>query len=189
MMLFLKSMNTILFHLLILMTIQSIAIVLSSCPTGWVKWRQSCYILLPEKMNWMQAEAACKRPGSNLIVPDSEEENHFIFEWAVKRKGGVWIGCTDAERMKHTFSTPRNVEHAQKKSRARRVKNFNSVSQRALNVNDVSPTYPKLISAYTNVFSIFRIRWLTFRRYAMVWQGLKICRTPIHNSEWMCVSQ
>ena len=93
---FLQSMNTILFHLLILMTMQSIVIVLSSCPTGWVKWRQSCYILLPEKMNWMQAEAACKRPGSNLIVPESKEENDFIFEWAVKGNDGMWIGCTDA---------------------------------------------------------------------------------------------
>ncbi|XP_071797807.1 C-type lectin domain family 4 member M-like [Asterias amurensis] len=93
---FLQSMNTILFHLLILMTMQSIVIVLSSCPTGWVKWRQSCYILLPEKMNWMQAEAACKRLGSNLIVPDSREENDFIFEWAVKGNDGMWIGCTDA---------------------------------------------------------------------------------------------
>ena len=78
------------------MTMQSIVIVLSSCPTGWVKWRQSCYILLSEKMNWMQAEAACKRLGSNLIVPDSKEENDFIFEWAVKGNGGMWIGCTDA---------------------------------------------------------------------------------------------
>ncbi|XP_071797225.1 uncharacterized protein [Asterias amurensis] len=93
---FLQSMNTILFHLLILMTMQSIVIVLSSCPTGWVKWRQSCYILLPEKMHWMQAEAACKRPGSNLIVPDSEEENNFIYEWAVRGNEGMWIGCTDA---------------------------------------------------------------------------------------------
>ncbi|XP_071784477.1 type-2 ice-structuring protein-like [Asterias amurensis] len=91
----LQSMNTVLFHLLILMTMQSI-IVLSSCPTGWVKWRQSCYILLPDKMNWMQAEAACKRPGSNLIVPDSKDENDFIFEWAVKGKMGMWIDCTDA---------------------------------------------------------------------------------------------
>ncbi len=89
-------MNIILFHLLLLMTMQSIVIVLSSCPAGWVKWRQSCYFLLPEKMNWIQAEAACKRPGSNLIVPDSREENHFIFEWAVKENGGLWIGCTDA---------------------------------------------------------------------------------------------
>ena len=70
-------------YLLILMTMQSIVIVLSSCPTGWVKWRQSCYSLLPEEMNWMQAEAACKRLRSNLIVPDSREENDFIFEWAV----------------------------------------------------------------------------------------------------------
>ncbi|XP_071797710.1 C-type lectin domain family 4 member M-like [Asterias amurensis] len=95
-MLFLQSMNTILFHLLILMAMQSIVIVLSSCPTGWVKWRQSCYILLPDKMNWMQAEAACNRPGSNLIVPDSKEENDFIFKWAVKGNGGMLIGCTDA---------------------------------------------------------------------------------------------
>ncbi|XP_071797193.1 low affinity immunoglobulin epsilon Fc receptor-like [Asterias amurensis] len=90
-----RGLNTVLFHLLILMAMQSI-IVLSSCPNGWVKWRQSCYILLPEKMNWVQAEAACKRPGSNLIVPDSREENQFIYEWAVKGNDGMWIGCTDA---------------------------------------------------------------------------------------------
>ena len=89
-------MNTILFHLFTLMTMQSIVIVLSSCPTGWVKWRQSCYSLLPEKMNWMQAGEACKRLGSNLIVLDSKEENDFIFEWAVEGNGGLWIGCTDA---------------------------------------------------------------------------------------------
>ncbi|XP_033630317.1 perlucin-like protein [Asterias rubens] len=74
---------------------QRIGIVLSSCPTGWVKWRESCYILLPDKMNWMQADAICKRPGSNLVVPDSREENHFIYEWAVKESVGMWIGCTD----------------------------------------------------------------------------------------------
>ncbi|XP_071797709.1 C-type lectin domain family 4 member M-like [Asterias amurensis] len=93
---FLQSMNTVLFHLLMLMTMQSIVTVLSSCPTGWVKWRQSCYISLTENMNWIQAEAACKRPGSNLIVPDSREESNFIFEWAVKEGVGMWIGCTDA---------------------------------------------------------------------------------------------
>ncbi|XP_071797277.1 C-type lectin domain family 4 member M-like [Asterias amurensis] len=95
-MMFLQSMNTIIFHLLMLMTMQSIVIVLSSCPTGWVKWHQSCYILLPDMMNWMQAEAACNRLGSNLIVPDSKEENDFIYEWAVRGNEGMWIGCTDA---------------------------------------------------------------------------------------------
>ncbi len=44
----------------------------------------------------MQAEVACKRPGSNLMVPNSRAENDFIFNWVTTDKGGTWIGCTDA---------------------------------------------------------------------------------------------
>ena len=57
----------------------------------------------------------------------------------------------------HVQYAEKNWTCSKKNLRARPFQNFNSVSQRALNVNDVSPTYPKLISAYTNVFSIFRV--------------------------------
>ncbi|XP_038072959.1 perlucin-like protein [Patiria miniata] len=68
----------------------------ASCPPGWLKWQQSCYIVLPDKMNWFEASEACNRPGSSLIVPNSREENVFILESLVKRDGAFWIRCTDA---------------------------------------------------------------------------------------------
>ncbi|XP_022103323.1 perlucin-like protein [Acanthaster planci] len=71
----------------------------TSCPSGWLNWQQSCYYRLPDKMNWFQASEACNRPGSSLTVPDSEEENFFLWQSIVKGPvgaGGLWIGCTDA---------------------------------------------------------------------------------------------
>ncbi|XP_022084952.1 C-type lectin lectoxin-Lio3-like [Acanthaster planci] len=68
----------------------------ASCPPGWLKWQQSCYIRLADKMNWFQAYEACDRPGSSLVVPNSPEENLFIWKSMVKGWGGLWIGCTDA---------------------------------------------------------------------------------------------
>ena len=66
----------------------------TSCPTGWVKWRRSCYILLPDKMNWIKADEACSQLRSQLIVPNSRQENDFIFQ--SMGGNGIWIGCTDA---------------------------------------------------------------------------------------------
>ncbi|XP_038069349.1 C-type lectin lectoxin-Lio3-like [Patiria miniata] len=68
----------------------------ASCPPGWLKWQQSCYILLPDKMNWFEASEACNRPGSSLAVPNSQEENDFIWKSVGPQTDGMWIGCTDA---------------------------------------------------------------------------------------------
>ncbi|XP_038075390.1 perlucin-like protein [Patiria miniata] len=68
----------------------------ASCPPGWLEWHQSCYILLPDKMNWFEASEACNRPGSSLVVPNSREENLFIWKSMVEGAEGLWIGCTDA---------------------------------------------------------------------------------------------
>ena len=68
------------------------------CPPGWLKWQQSCYMLLPDKMNWFQAAEACDRPRSGLAVSNTQEENIFIWQSIVLGRdgaGGLWIGCSD----------------------------------------------------------------------------------------------
>ena len=77
----------------------SLAVTL--CPRGWQQWMGSCYILLAGKFNWSMAFELCDRPGSHLVVPDSEEENDFIKEMLNsttrldKFHSKVWIGCND----------------------------------------------------------------------------------------------
>ncbi|XP_038069268.1 perlucin-like protein isoform X1 [Patiria miniata] len=90
---FLENLILILFLLLL---VSNRSFLQASCPPGWLKWRQSCYIRLPNRMNWFEASEACNRPGGSMIVPNSREENLFIWESLVKGTGGLWIGCTDA---------------------------------------------------------------------------------------------
>ncbi|XP_038066765.1 uncharacterized protein LOC119736828 [Patiria miniata] len=80
----------------IIINLPSCQALYASCPPGWLKWQQSCYILLPDKMNWFEASEACNRPGSSLAVPNSREENDFIWKSVRPQTSGMWIGCTDA---------------------------------------------------------------------------------------------
>ncbi|XP_033643056.1 asialoglycoprotein receptor 1-like [Asterias rubens] len=73
------------------------------CPPGWVTWQDSCYILLPEKMNWTNAFSVCDRPGSAMAIPESQKEQDFI--WLEMKTQAIqnglieedenclWIGC------------------------------------------------------------------------------------------------
>ena len=73
------------------------------CPPAWLAWRDACYILLPDTMDWEQGQRVCDRPGTSMIVPDSQEEQDFIWQEmkAQMEKNGVdlkdqqqlWIGC------------------------------------------------------------------------------------------------
>ena len=65
------------------------------CPPDWMLWGKSCYIKLPTTLNWTEASEACDRLGSSLAVPDSMEENDFIFWSVTGGVDGVWIGCTE----------------------------------------------------------------------------------------------
>ncbi|XP_038069106.1 CD209 antigen-like [Patiria miniata] len=84
------------FCLLSVILISSRAIHCAQCLPGWLKWQQSCYILLPDKMDWFEASEACNRPGSGLVVPNSREENDFVWKSVGPQTDGMWIGCTDA---------------------------------------------------------------------------------------------
>ena len=77
--------------------------LMAACPSGWLSWRDSCYILLPERMDWWEASKVCNRPGSSLVVPNSQEEQDFIWQEMkremvtldVSKNMDLWIGCID----------------------------------------------------------------------------------------------
>ena len=75
----------------------------AACPPGWLTWHDSCYILLPQKMNGTNAKKACDRPGVSLVFPNSIEEQIFVWEemsaW-MRELGAtssdelqLWINC------------------------------------------------------------------------------------------------
>ncbi|XP_038045951.1 low affinity immunoglobulin epsilon Fc receptor-like [Patiria miniata] len=83
-------------NVLILMTVGGYHTLLAVCPPGWLAWQDACYILLPDKMDWWQAKRVCDRPGSSLIVPDSQKEQDFIWREFGSANGlDMWIGCKD----------------------------------------------------------------------------------------------
>ncbi|XP_033645313.1 snaclec mucrocetin subunit beta-like [Asterias rubens] len=88
----------------------------AACPPGWVTWQDSCYILLPQKMNWTDAFRACDRPGSAIAMPESQKEQDFIWR-EMKRQGTqnnpieegdfeLWIGCKENRTNPRQLSCP-----------------------------------------------------------------------------------
>lgn len=82
-----------------------------ACPTGWMKWRDSCYTLMPTKTNWSDAWMACDRILAHMTVVNTQEEQDFV--WREMRGKMVeigakivedielWIGCRDIDNTGH----------------------------------------------------------------------------------------
>ncbi|XP_071808019.1 tetranectin-like [Asterias amurensis] len=78
----------------------------AACPPGWFLWQGSCYIFLPGKMDFIDGKKSCSELGANMMVPDTEDEQDFIWrEIETQLEEGrnvnsvndldVWIGCQD----------------------------------------------------------------------------------------------
>ncbi|KJH44461.1 hypothetical protein DICVIV_09510 [Dictyocaulus viviparus] len=69
---------------------------LTECPSGWIKFQKSCYFIVTEKMNLMEAQRFCLEKESTLFVADSIEEFNKVmketppFYWS-------WIGVGQSE--------------------------------------------------------------------------------------------
>ncbi|XP_071808091.1 snaclec bothroinsularin subunit beta-like [Asterias amurensis] len=63
------------------------------CPPGWLTWQDSCYILLPQKMNWTDAFRVCDRPGSAMTMPETQIEQDFI--WREMNTSRIQMGLVD----------------------------------------------------------------------------------------------
>ena len=87
-------------NLLVLMMVWIHEVSLDVCPRRWHQWMGSCYYILDGKMEWATAYKACRRPGSHLVITDSEDENNLIRGLLENYKDAiptskVWIGCND----------------------------------------------------------------------------------------------
>eukprot|EP00105_Crassostrea_gigas_P030493 XP_011452811.1 PREDICTED: perlucin-like protein [Crassostrea gigas] len=73
----------------------------SSCPHGWLKNDNSCYLFVTHVDNdWTESEYFCHMIGSKLVEIETEKENNFLKNHARSEhqhaKSGFWIGGTDA---------------------------------------------------------------------------------------------
>ncbi|KAM3624670.1 uncharacterized protein V6R79_026373 [Siganus canaliculatus] len=64
------------------------------CPTGWKKFKMSCYYTSAGKKKWQQGREYCQSKGADLAVIKSQEEMAFINGLYGSDKE-VWIGLTD----------------------------------------------------------------------------------------------
>ena len=48
------------------------------CADGWKAFESSCYIFIPNKVEWSAAQKECSDMNSDLVSIHSEEENNFV---------------------------------------------------------------------------------------------------------------
>ncbi|VDM67092.1 unnamed protein product [Strongylus vulgaris] len=56
-------------------------IQLTNCPKGWTRYERSksCFLVLPQRLRWAEAERACGKSGGRLASITDEYENAFVF--------------------------------------------------------------------------------------------------------------
>ncbi|XP_015761322.1 PREDICTED: macrophage mannose receptor 1-like [Acropora digitifera] len=73
--------------------------VLGSCPSGWIKFDQHCYLFRDtyrDHMTWTSARYMCLKQGANLLSITSKQEQDFIsHHFTDNRHGTVWLGLND----------------------------------------------------------------------------------------------
>ena len=72
----------------------------SSCKPYWAEIGNHCYFWSKIQLNWLEAEAACRKQGGHLASIDSKATNDKISnetERSHKEHTSMWIGGTDTE--------------------------------------------------------------------------------------------
>ena len=73
----------------------------ASCPDGWEKFSNSCYVAVTNLTAQMsEARAGCHRLGAELVDILSKKENAFVHQYARKmlKKTYIWLGLQRDER-------------------------------------------------------------------------------------------
>ena len=50
----------------------------TTCPEGWNRKQEFCYLLVKEKKKWQDASSECVKKEGNLVSIHNKEENDFI---------------------------------------------------------------------------------------------------------------
>ncbi|XP_069042956.1 C-type lectin domain family 4 member D-like isoform X3 [Lepisosteus oculatus] len=67
-----------------------------SCEEPWRLFKDKCYFLSEDKMNWNRSRDNCTSMHSHLVVIDSQEEQNFT-SGVLPPNDRAWIGLTDQE--------------------------------------------------------------------------------------------
>ncbi|XP_048338830.1 C-type lectin domain family 2 member A-like [Sphaerodactylus townsendi] len=62
----------------------------TSCPNGWVGYREKCYYFAKAERNWTSSKMHCSSLNASLAVVDSQEEMEFMLRY--KTNADHWIG-------------------------------------------------------------------------------------------------
>ena len=88
----------ILLNLSILDCFWNVHISGSPCPTGWVLYRKSCYLVIDvPTLEWNGARRNCLKLGGDLVKITTAAENQFILNLIIKQvskvtPSGAWLG-------------------------------------------------------------------------------------------------
>ncbi|KAM3623642.1 uncharacterized protein V6R79_013699 [Siganus canaliculatus] len=63
------------------------------CPSSWIKFDNSCYLISDTLKNWNDGRNMCKGHGADLVIISNIMEQAFI----TSLRQWVWIGLTDEE--------------------------------------------------------------------------------------------
>ncbi|XP_027894868.1 ladderlectin-like [Xiphophorus couchianus] len=72
----------------------------SSCPAGWRKFNNRCFIYIPRTMTWARAQRNCVSLQATLASIHSFQEYHYIQRLITTATHGspqTWIGGSDAQ--------------------------------------------------------------------------------------------
>ena len=75
----------------------NVYISVSPCPTGWVLYGKSCYLVIDvPTLEWDDARRNCLKLGGDLVKITTAAENQFIFNLILKQvkvmSHGAWLG-------------------------------------------------------------------------------------------------
>uniref|UniRef100_A0A3B5LDA2 C-type lectin domain-containing protein n=1 Tax=Xiphophorus couchianus TaxID=32473 RepID=A0A3B5LDA2_9TELE len=74
----------------------------SSCPAGWRKFNNRCFIYIPRTMTWARAQRNCVSLQATLASIHSFQEYHYIQRLITTATHGspqTWIGGSDAQEV------------------------------------------------------------------------------------------
>ncbi|KAM8830177.1 galactose-specific lectin nattectin-like [Synchiropus picturatus] len=74
-----------------------------SCPSGWTKFGERCYMYDGSAKEWADAEETCLKAGGNLVSYHNQREYDFILGLIRRSSGGnprIWVGGQDATKNK-----------------------------------------------------------------------------------------
>ncbi|XP_038050647.1 perlucin-like protein [Patiria miniata] len=89
---------------ILLLFIGSAASIATICPVGWHRYGKACYFVIKELKNWHKAKTICAASHTSLALPNSFEEQTFIWELLQREfypsdfQKGAWIDCDDIDQ-------------------------------------------------------------------------------------------